>query len=136
MELASNVAWLSVALTLLVCTLICLRRGMVRLPAGSALFLTVLLGLVLLPAISVSDDLLARQQSALPLTAQSWRLAVDGSELATDALLAVALPLAWVVFREFAKRTPQAAARVRVHIPVARWLTRSQRLRPPLSAAL
>ena len=135
MEYASNLLWLATTFGLLAAVLAGVCRGRLRVPAGGAIFLTVLLCVILLPAISLSDDLLMRQQAQLPLAAQSWRLAVEGSELVTDVLLAVALPLVWMILARFAP-APLAAEPVRVSRPVARWLTRSQRLRPPLAATL
>ena len=71
-----------------------MRRGHVLVEARSAMLLTGLLCLVLLPAISMSDDLLARQQDALEPGAQTWRLSMEGSALVADCLFALAFSAA------------------------------------------
>ena len=91
--------------------------------------------LVLLPAISMSDDLLARQQEALEPGAQTWRLSIEGSAMVADCLFAVAFSVAALLGTEYAREVRRPAGRERVTVTVARWLTRAQRLRPPLTHA-
>ena len=136
MELFSNLVWLVLCLGLLGGAFAGLRRGTIRLPVAATLLLVALLCLVLLPAISLSDDLLAGDQADLPVAAQTWRLAMEGSALATDILLAVTLPFVLLLFEFAAGRAQRALEPTRAYRPVARWLTRSQRLRPPLAMSL
>ena len=133
MELLSNLVWICLCIGLLGGALVGLRRGTIRLPVSSTLLLVAMLCLVLLPAISLSDDLLASDQADLPVAAQTWRLAMEPSALATDVLLAVALPFPFLLLSFGTGLAPRSLETVRVFRPVARWLTRSQRLRPPLS---
>lgn len=131
MELLSNLVWILLCLGLLGGALSGLRHGAIRLPVPSTLLLVGMLCLVLLPAISLSDDLLSADQADLPVAAQTWRLAMEGSALATDLLLAVALPLAFLLLGFGSPFAPRSLEITRAFRPVARWLTRSQRLRPP-----
>lgn len=133
MELLSNLVWLLLCTALLGGTLVGLSNGSTRLPLRSTLLLVALLCLILLPAISLSDDLLSADQADLPVAAQTWRLAMEGAALATDSLLAVALSFSLLLFGLDDRLATRASTEVRVTRPVARWLTRSQRLRPPLA---
>lgn len=112
-----------------------LRRDALRVSPGAAVVMTLLLSLVLLPAISLSDDVLAKQEAALPLSSQSWRLAVEGTSLVTEVLLAVALYTVLLLCFSQLLGLAQPGKLNRAIRPVARWLARSQRLRPPLSFA-
>ena len=133
MELFSNLLWLSLCLCLFGAARVGLRRKTVLMEARSAMLLTGLLCLVLLPAISMIDDLLARQQEALEPGAQTWRLSMEGSALVADCLFAVAISVTALFgvsdTREAGKQTRPA----HVTLTLARWLTRAQRLRPPLT---
>ena len=114
-------------------TYIGVRRGRVRLPMASAMFLALVIGLILLPVISVTDDLLAVRQATLPLSGQTWRIAAEDVSVGLDLLLAVAGYLLLLLCWEIATRLPRKDLwDVR---PLAGRLARLQRLRPPPSVA-
>jgi hypothetical protein len=73
-ELALNLVWAVVALTLLGAVYWGVRRGAVRVSMASAMVLAALICLIVLPAISASDDLLDARQAGLPLSGQTWRM--------------------------------------------------------------
>jgi hypothetical protein len=132
-ELASNLVWAIVALALLGMTYRGVRRGAVRLPMVSAMTLALLICFILLPVISVSDDLLEAQQAALPLSGQTWRMASEGVSAGLDKLLIVGLILLALLTFLIEGRAPyQDQWNIR---PLAGRLARSQRLRPPPLAA-
>lgn len=134
MELASNVAWAVTTLIVVVITLWAVRRGEVRVPAHSAFLLGLVVCFLLLPVISVSDDLLESRQDALPLSAQTWHLAWEGASVAVELLSIVSLFL--LLFEDalgYSRRTTEGDWDIH---PFSAWLTRSQRLRPPLRLAL
>lgn len=134
MELASNLAWLFATVVVLGITLWGIRRGEMRVPARSAFMLVLLVCFLLLPVISVSDDLLESRQDALPLSAQTWHLAWEGASVAVELLAIVSLCL--ILFedvRGYSRKTTEGDWDKH---PISAWLTRSQRLRPPLSLAL
>ena len=58
-----------------------------------AMTLAVVMCLILMPLISVSDDLLEAQQAALPISGQTWRLASEDASAGLDDLLMVGLYL-------------------------------------------
>jgi hypothetical protein len=123
-ELLSNLVWLIVALILMGICYFEVRRGAIRLSMRSALTLTLFLCFILLPVISISDDLLVAQQAALPLADQTWRLAVgDLSVLVAAVLLLLFL---FVQLRVVMLRRTQWVLR-----PLAGQLVRSLKLRPP-----
>jgi len=133
MELASNLIWAVVALTLLGMTYRGVRRGTVRISMASAMTLALLICFILLPAISMSDDLLEARQAALPLAGQTWRMASEGASAGLDGLLAVGLYLLLLMCFLIETRTSkQDQWDIR---PLAGRLARSQRLRPPPSVA-
>lgn len=129
MELALNLVWAIAALSLLGMVYRSVRYGAKRISMGSAMVLTLLICFILLPAISVSDDLLDAQQAALPLSGQTWRIASEGISSGLDQLLAVALYLMLLMcFLVEARTTDQDQWSVR---PLAGRLVQCQRLRPP-----
>lgn len=133
MELALNLVWAVAAIALLGTVNLGIRRGTVRLSFASAMTLAVLICFILLPAISLSDDLLNTSQAALPLSGQTWRIASDGSSNGLDDLLVVSLYLMLLMcFLVEAQAPLRDQWFVR---PLAARLARSQHLRPPPCAA-
>lgn len=129
MELALNLVWAVAALSSLGLIYRGVRGGSVRVSMTSAMMLAMLICLILLPVISVSDDLLDAQQAALPLSGQTWRNASEGISSGLDQLLAVALLLMLLMcFLIEVRTTDQNQWSVR---PLAGLLVRCQRLRPP-----
>jgi hypothetical protein len=128
-EFASNLVWVIVSLTLLGMTYRGVRRGSVKLSMASAMTLAVLICLVLLPAISISDDLLEARQAVLPLSSQTWRIASEGFSSGLDKVLMVGLLLLSLL--SFAVETPISNQDQWDVRPLAGRLARSQRLRPP-----
>jgi len=128
-ELALNLVWAVAALSSLGLIYRGVRGGSVRVSMTSAMMLAMLICLILLPVISVSDDLLDAQQAALPLSGQTWRNASEGISSGLDQLLAVALLLMLLMcFLIEVRTTDQNQWSVR---PLAGLLVRCQRLRPP-----
>src|SRR5437879_1334237 len=109
------------------------RAGSVRLSMLSAITLALLLCFILLPVISVSDDLLAVRQATLPESEQSWRLASHEAAVGLDLVLAVAAYL--LLLLALRPETSHGYQERRVLRRMAELLTRSQRLRPPPSLA-
>lgn len=129
MELASNLVWLVAALSLIGVTYRGVHAGAVRLSLPSAILLALLLCFVLLPVISVSDDLLSMRQAALPESEQIWRVASHDASFGLEIILAVAAYLwLFLVFQAAKRRYPLEFSVVR---PMAAQLARLQRLRPP-----
>lgn len=132
-ELVSNLVWLLVSVTLLGVTYCGVRRGTIRLSMRLALMLALLICLILLPAISISDDLMAAQQAALPLASQTWRMVSEGSSAELGALLAgLYLLLMMCLVMIEAEAVVRAEWTIR---PLAERLARNQHLRPPPCAA-
>ena len=128
-ELASNLVWVVAALFLLVRTYAGVRRGTVRLSVAAAMMLALILCFILLPVISMSDDLLATRQAALPQSGQTWRMASEDASVGLDLLLAVAAYLLLLAcLRIESRRSKEDVWDVR---PLAGWLALCQRLRPP-----
>jgi len=128
-ELTSNVVWAIVALALLGAMYVGVRCGLVRLAMSRAMILALLLGFILLPAISISDDLLEAHQAALPLSGQTWRIAAEGMLVGLDQLPVIGFFLLTLML--FFVAAP-VGDRDQWHIrPLAGRLARSQRLRPP-----
>ena len=128
MELALNLIWVAVLVGLLFMAYRGVRRGTISLSLTSAILLAVVIGFLLLPVISISDDLLDARQAALPLSGQTWRLASEGSAHGLE-LLALALCLAELM--SFLVEAPAALPDSWAMRPLAGRLARSQRLRPP-----
>jgi amino acid transporter len=128
-ELASNLLWAVASVFLLTMTWLGVRRGAVKLSMFSAMTMALLLCFILLPVISMSDDLLEQRQAALPLSGQTWRLATEGVAAGLDQLVAVGVLLLLLfsfMQQEDAPTQDQWSIR-----PIAARLARSQRLRPP-----
>lgn len=129
MEFASNLIWLLAAISLLAFTYREVRAGSVRISMTSALVLAFVLGVILLPVISVTDDLLAARQATLPAPEQVWRLVSHDASIGVDALLALAAYLLLLLALQPVCRDGWRKARVLR--PMAARLARAQRLRPP-----
>jgi hypothetical protein len=128
-ELASNLVWAILAICLLSATYSGVRRGSIRLSMTSAMMLGLLLCFILLPVISLSDDMLASRQAALPLAGQSWRIASEDAAIGLDLVLAMAAYLLLLLCVDIeTHRTDEGYTGVRA---TAGWLVRAQRLRPP-----
>ncbi|ADV81040.1 hypothetical protein [Terriglobus saanensis] len=98
----------------------------------SAILLALLLCFILLPVISVNDDLLLADQASLPLSGQTWRVAYEGASVGLNLLFAIVAYLLWVCFGIESRLGRKDLWNVR---PLAARLARSQRLRPPLCVA-
>ena len=129
-ELASNLVWFVATLVALATTVCCVRRGRVRIGTGSALFVVLLISFLLLPAISVSDDLLEARQAALPLSGQTWHMAWESASVGLELLSLVSVCLLLMAEVEEQPEWSPALEWVDPRHMVG-WLTRSQRLRPP-----
>jgi len=132
-ELASNLVWLVAACSLIVLTYRGVRAGSVQLSLPAAILLALLLCFILLPVISVSDDLLAMRQATLPESEQSWRMASHDTAVSVEISLAVAAYL-WLL-SALKTGTRRYLLESRVVRPMAVQLARLQRLRPPPSFA-
>lgn len=129
MELASNLVWLAVSLVLVGLTLWGVRRGTVRIAPMDAVMLILLVCFLLLPVISLSDDLIEARQAALPLWAQTWHMASEGASVGLEAVSVIGACLLLL-----------GCGPVKGQLvddgdgwgrPMEAWLTPSQRLRPP-----
>lgn len=120
-------------LSLLVTVCASARRGSIALSLARAILLAVVIGFILLPVISATDDLLATRQAALPLSGQSWRLVSDGS---ANGLELMALGLCFALLMGFLTEAPAAVEDQWAVRPLAGRLARSQRLRPPPACAV
>lgn len=129
MEIASNLVWAVIALVLLGVIYRGVRKGKVLLPMSSAMTLALLLGFILLPTISVSDDLMAARQSTLPLSSQTWKVASEDASTGFAGVIAPDLLLLLVVF--FVAVSVLAPRDQWDMSPLAERLARSQHLRPP-----
>ena len=133
MELALNLVWAIVALSLLGLVHRGVRRGTVRISMASAMMFAVLICFILLPVISLSDDLLEARQAALPFSGQTWRVASEGISNGLDQMLVIGLSL--MLLMCFLIETQAADEDQWPVRPLAGRLARSQRLRPPPFAA-
>ena len=127
-ELLLNIVWVVTSVILLGIAFQGVRRGRVKLPLASAIMLTVVLCFILLPIISISDDLL-EAQPALPLSGQTWRLASEGFTSGLNKQVSVESSFRLVVHGMLNMRVShivQTDTRT-----LAERLARSQRLRPP-----
>lgn len=127
-ELALNLVWAVAMFGLLAMVCSSARRGRGALSLPAAILLAVVIGFILLPAISVSDDLMDARQAALPLSGQTWRLASEGSANGLELLalgLCLALLMSFLAEAQTVVRDPWGFRLL------AGRLVRSQRLRPP-----
>ena len=129
MELASNLVWLGVSLVLVGLALWGVRRGQVRITTASAVMLTLLVCFLLLPIISVSDDLMEARQAALPLSAQTWHMSSEDASVGLEAISVIGSFL--LLFGCNAVKGQLVDDSERGGRPMDAWLTPPQRLRPP-----
>ena len=129
MELASNLTWVGVSLMLLGLTLWSVRRGIVRIAPVTAVMATLLVCFLLLPAISISDDLMEARQAALPLSAQTWHMASEGASVGLEVVSTIGACLLWLGFE--VGKGPLVDDRERGVRPMEAWFTPPQRHRPP-----
>ena len=129
-ELASNLVWVIVSLVALATTLWSIRRGKVRIPVGPALLAVVMICFLLLPVISISDDILEARQAALPLSGQTWHMASEGASVGLELVSHLGICLLLLAYQEEQAQQSPALDWVDPR-HMADWLTRSQRLRPP-----
>ena len=134
MELASNLVWLVAALVALATVVCGVRRDQVRIRTGAALLVVLLISFLLLPTISVSDDILEARQAALPLSGQTWHMAWEGASVGLELLSLVGVCLLLMADAEGQPEWSPALEWVDPRHMVG-WLTRSQRLRPPPAQA-
>ena len=129
MELASNLVWLATALAVLGGTLWALKRGRTNLSPLTAITLACLVCLLLLPAISISDDLMEAHQAALPASAQTWRMASEDASIGLELIPVFCSFL--LMLAMFLASTPLRLESDGHLLPISSWLMRSLRLRPP-----
>src|SRR5258705_1426268 len=95
---------------------------------ATAMTLAVAMCFILMPLISLSDDLLEARQAALPASGQTWRMASEGASTGLDELLMIRLDL--LMLTCFSTETPASQRdQFQLHLMSARLLP-SQRLRP------
>jgi hypothetical protein len=134
LELFSNLVWILISLTLLATAYFGVRRGTVKVSMAAAMTLAVVMCFILMPLISVSDDLLEARQAVLPASGQTWRMASEGASAGLDDLLMIGLYLLMLMcFRTEAPASQRDQSQLH---PLSRRLVRSQRLRPPPCAVL
>lgn len=129
MELASNLVWLGVSLVLVGLVLRGVRRGQVRITPVAAVMFTLLICFLLLPVISVSDDLMEARQATLPLSAQTWHMSSEDASVGLEAISVIGsflLLLGWNAVKGQLVDDSERGGR-----PMKAWLTPPQRLRPP-----
>lgn len=110
-------------------TLWAVRRGTVRIAPLSAMMVTLLVCFLLLPIISVSDDLMEARQAALPLSAQTWHMAAEGASVGIEVIPMIGSYLLLLGSRVSKGQTVDEKEHERQSMEA--WLTPSQRLRPP-----
>jgi hypothetical protein len=134
LELFSNLVWILLSLVLLATAYFGVRRGAVKVSMATAMTLAVVMCFILMPLISVSDDLLEARQAALPLSGQTWRIASEGASAGLDELLMIGLYL--LMLKCLRTEAPASQCdQCEIH-PLTGRLVRSQRLRPPPCAVL
>src|ERR1700751_2612972 len=89
-------------------TLWCIRRGKVRIQAGPALLAVLMICFLLLPVISMSDDILEARQATLPLSGQTWHMAWEGASVGLELVSDVGLFLLLLAYQE--ERAQQSPA--------------------------
>jgi hypothetical protein len=134
LELFSNLVWLLISLILLATAYLGVRRGTVKVSMTTAMTLAIVMCFILMPLISVSDDVLEAQQAALPVSGQTWRMASEGVSTGLDELLMIGLYL--LLLMCYRAETPASQGDECDCHPLSSRLVRSQRLRPPPSALL
>ena len=123
-----------ISLALLATAYLGVRRGTVKVSMATAMTLAVVMCFILMPLISVTDDLLEARQAALPVSGQTWRMASEGASAGLDDLLMIGLYLLMLMcFRTEAPASQRDQCQLH---PLSGRLVRSQRLRPPPCALL
>jgi hypothetical protein len=134
LEVLSNLVWILISLLLLAAAYVGVRRGTVKVSMMTAMTLAIVMCFILMPLISLSDDLLEAQQAALPVSGQTWRMASEGASTGLDQLLMIGLYLLMLMcFRTEAPTSQRDECQC---YPLSSRLVRSQRLRPPPCASL
>jgi hypothetical protein len=128
-ELASNIVWVVAAVLALLGTWFAAQRGLVRVSTTAAVTLIFLICILLLPVISMSDDLLMARQAELPPSAQTWRVAWEGASTALELVPLLCACLFLIAALAVGNQPFETIDRM--FWPQSAWLTRSQRLRPP-----
>jgi hypothetical protein len=134
LEVLSNLVWILISLVLLATAYSGVRRGTVKVSMTTAMTLAIVMCFILMPLISVSDDLLEAQQAALPVSGQTWRMASEGASTGLDQLLMIGLYLLMLMC--FRTEAPTSQGDECECHPISSRLVRSQRLRPPPRAVL
>jgi amino acid transporter len=134
LEVLSNLVWILISLLLLAAAYVGVRRGTIKVSMTTAMTLAIVMCFILMPLISVSDDLLEAQQAALPISGQTWRMASEGASTGLDQLLMIGLYLLMLMC--FRTEAPASQRDECQGYPLSSRLVRSQRLRPPPSALL
>ena len=129
MELALNLVWVSICLLVLVSAGRAVRRGKLPVANRTAFTAALVICLLLLPAISMTDDLLAAHQADLPLAAQTWHMAAEGAAVGLE--LVSLLCTCWLAFLGATIALRAAVETDWNARPHSAWLLRAQRLRPP-----
>jgi hypothetical protein len=133
-EFASNCVWVLVSIGLLAWTCHAWLRGSLRVGARTAFTLVALICLLLLPVISLSDDLLEARQATLPASAQTWHMASQDISSAVEILPVL---LAFLSIIQLIECAAFGLGRWNPGRNVATlWLTRSHPLRPPPAPAI
>jgi amino acid transporter len=134
LELFSNLVWILLSIVVLAKAYFGVRRGTVKVSMATAITLAVVMCFILMPLISVSDDLLEARQAVLPFSGQTWRMASEGASAGLDELLMIGLYLLMLMcFRTEAPASQRDQCEIH---PLTGRLVRSQRLRPPPCAVL
>lgn len=128
-ELASNLVWLATAIAVLSGTMWTLRRGRTTLTPMAAITLACVICLLLLPVISITDDLMEAHQAALPASSQTWRMASEDASVGLELVPVFCSFL--LMLAMFLASTPIRREDDGHLVPIASWLMRSLRLRPP-----
>lgn len=121
--------WLGVSLVLVGLALWGVRREQVRTTPLGAVMVTLLVCFLLLPIISVSDDLMEARQAALPLSAQTWHMSSEDASVGLEAISVIGSLLLLLGFNAIKGQSVDSTERG--GRPMEAWLTPCQRLRPP-----
>jgi hypothetical protein len=134
LEVFSNFVWILLSIVVLAKAYFGVRRGTVKVSMATAMTLAVVMCFILMPLISVSDDLLEARQAVLPFSGQTWRMASKGASAGLDDLLMIGLYLLMLMC--FRTEAPASQRDQCESDPLTGRLVRSQRLRPPPCAVL
>jgi hypothetical protein len=133
-EFASNCVWVLVSVGLLAWTWRAWRAKTLSVGGRTAFTLVALICLLLLPVISISDDLLEARQATLPASAQTWHMASQDISSAVEIL---PILIAFLSILHLIECVAFSLGRWNPGRNVATlWLTRSHSLRPPPAPAI